>query len=130
VLRYISSSPSKINGIQIEKGSTTIARYWKDRNYILWILKNPADILIGYLFHICNNIEIGEDYIIYEDLELDVWFDSEGNSTILDQAEVNDCHRRGFLDTIEFSLIEQQKKEIIDGFQHILNNVWSEEGIS
>ena len=129
VLRYISSSPAKINGIQIEKGSTTIAHYWKDRHYILWKFKNPADILTGYLFHICNNIEIDEDYVIYEDLELDVWFDIKGNSIVLDQAEVNDCFKRGLLNALEFSLIEQQKKEIIEGFQHILKNVWSEEGI-
>jgi len=127
VLRYICSSPAKINSIHIEKGSTTIAHYWKYRNYILWKFKDSDDGLKGYLFHICNNIEIGKDYVKYEDLELDVWFDPEGNSTILDQDEVNDCFRRGLLDTVELSLIEQQKKEILNGFQHILKNVWSEE---
>lgn len=130
VLRYTCLSPANIDGINIAKGSITIAHYWKYRNYILWKFKDPDDALKGYLFHICNNIKIGKNYVEYEDLELDIWFDPEGTPTILDQDEVNDCFKRGLLDTVELSLIEQQKKEILNGFQHILKNVWSEEGIA
>ena len=130
VLRYRSTYAARIDTIQIEKGSTTIAHYWKDRHYILWKLKNPSDSLIGHLFHICNAIEMGEDYVKYEDLELDIWFNPEGTPTVLDQDEVDDCYKRGLLNTFEFSMIEEQKKEIINSFQHILKNIWSEEGIS
>ena len=127
VLQYVSPQSARINGIHIREGTTTIAHYWKKKNYVLWKFKNPLNNLMGYLFHICNNIEIGKDYVKYEDLELDVWFDPEGNPTVLDQDEVNDCFKKGLLDTVELSLIEQQKKEILNGFQHILKNVWSEE---
>jgi len=127
VLRYISSHSAKIDDIHIEKGSTTIAQYWKNRNYILWKFKDPDESLKGYLFHICNNIEMGKTYVKYEDLELDIWFDPDGNATVLDQDEVNDCFKRGLINAEEVSLIERQKNEILNGFQHILKDIWSEE---
>ena len=111
VLRYVSSQSVRINGIHIREGTITIAHYWKKRNYVLWKFKDPEDGLRGYLFHICNSIEIGKNYVEYEDLELDIWCDPDGNVTVLDQDEVNDCFKRGLLDTVELSLIEYQKKK-------------------
>jgi hypothetical protein len=46
---------------------------------------------------------------------------------VLDQDEVNDCFKRGLFDSEEISLIEQQKNEIVNSFQHILKDIWSEE---
>ena len=130
VLRYLSPRPATIDDIQIEKGSTTIAHYWQTRNYVLWKFKDPDKGLKGYLFHICTNIEIGENYVKYEDLELDIWCDPDGNATILDQHEVNDSFKRGLISSEEISLIEDQKKEIVNNFQHILKCLWSEENTS
>jgi len=36
VLRYVSPRQAIIDDTQIEKGSTTIAHYWQNRNYVLW----------------------------------------------------------------------------------------------
>lgn len=84
VLSYISTCPYNLNSIHIKKGSTTIAHYWKGRNYIVWKIKDPDMTLKGYIFHICKNTEIGRNYVSYEDLELDIWFYPEVNAVLLD----------------------------------------------
>lgn len=130
VLRYVNPSSAKINDIHIKKGSITIAHYWKNRNYILWKFKDPDGKHKGYLFHICKNIEIGKNCVTYEDLELDIWFYSDGNAVVLDQDEVNDCFTRGLINAEEIALIKQQKEEILIKFQSIINDAWSEERIT
>ena len=127
VLHYVSPESARINDIHIRKGTTTIAHYWQNRNYVLWIFNNPDAVLKGYLFHICTNIEIGDNYVKYEDLELDIWCDPDGNATVLDQHEVNDGLKRGLISSEEISLIEDQKKEIMNNFHSILKGLWSEE---
>jgi len=47
--------------------------------------------------------------------------------TILNQDEVEEAFARGFIDTQERALIENQKDEIMSSYQQIINNLWSEE---
>jgi len=94
VLRYVIPGSNTVGAIAIEKGSDTIAHYWEDRNYILWIFKKPDTAIIGYLFHIARDVEIGEDYVRYVDLELDIWFSPDGKPTVLDEDEVKDSADR------------------------------------
>ena len=96
----------------------------------MWKFKDPDDNLRGYLFHICKNIDIGKNYVKYEDLELDIWFDSNGDATVLDQGEVNDCFTRGLINSEEISLIKQQKEEVLTNCKSIIKDVWSEESAS
>jgi len=108
----------------------TIAHYWKNRNYILWEFKEPDGSLKGYLFHICKNVDIGKNYVTYEDLELDIWFSPDGNATVLDQDEVNNCFNKGLIYPDEISLIEEQKEEVLTNFKSIIKGVWSEKDIN
>ena len=127
VLRYISSNVYTVGTITVEKGTVTIAHYWEDRNYILWIFKKPDASLIGYLFHIARDVEIGVDYVRYVDLELDIWFSPDGNPTVLDEDEVKDYYNRGIFDDRTLSLIEAQKMEILKNFRTILGDVWTDQ---
>ena len=124
VLRYISDCPLKITTCTFKKGSITIAHYWKDRNYVLWEFLEPHAGLKGYLFHICKNVEIGNDYVSYEDLELDIWFDPSGSATVLDEEELNDCALRGLFQSDEVSFIVNQKDWIISNFKSIIHTIW------
>jgi len=130
VLRYTSSGSYTIGTSTIEKGTITIAHYWKNRNHILWKFKKPDDTLIGYLFHIAQHLEIGEDYVRYVDLELDIWFSPDGSPTVLDQDEVNDYYKRGIFDEKTFSLTKHQKMDIMHNFNTIIRDIWSEEAQS
>lgn len=130
VLRYRLKSTATINGIPIKQGSTTIAHYWKNRNYSLWKFKGPDSTLLGYLFHICHVPEIGDDYLRSVDLELDIWCDPNGCTSVLDQDVVNDYYRRGIFDDKTFSLIADQKMEILTCYKTIIHDLWSEETLS
>ena len=127
VLYYHIHSPVKIKDIEIEKGSSTIAHYWKDRNYVLWKFKDPGQRLLGYLFHVGNKTEIGKTFVSYEDLELDIWFHPDGAAVILDQDEVNDCCTRGLIDSRERTLIEEQKRHILTNCKTIVQSIWTED---
>ena len=127
VLRYRSPEPYAFGPVVIEKGTFTIAHYWEDRNYILWIFKKPDASLIGYLFHIARDVEIGVDYVRYVDLELDIWFSPDGNPTVLDEDEVKDYYNRGIFDDRILSWVEEQKMEILKNFRTILGDVWTDQ---
>jgi len=127
VLRYIVSDVYTIDGTTLEKGTVTIAHYWEDRNYILWIFKKPDASIIGHLFHIARDIEIGADFVRYVDLELDIWFSPDGSPTVLDEDEVKDYYNKGVFDDDALSLIEGQKMEILKNFRTIISDVWSGE---
>jgi len=126
VLRYVSLKPAKFNNIHIKKGSTTIAHYWQNMNYVLWKFKEPDQSLKGYLFHICKNIEIEKKLVKYEDLELDIWFYPDGKAIIMDQDEVDDYFKRDIINAEDISLIEAQKEIIMNNFKNILSDLWSE----
>lgn len=127
VLRYVNLNSAKINDIHIKKGSITIAHYWKHRNYILWKIMEPNGELNGYLFHICKHTDISNNHVTYEDLELDIWFNPDGNETILDQDDVDDCFAKGLINSEEISLINVQKEKILTNFKTIIEGAWSEE---
>lgn len=127
VLYYPVQSPVRIKDILIEKGSSTIAHYWTNRNYVLWKFKDAGQRLLGYLFHVCNKTEIRQNLVTYEDLELDIWFYPDGTANILDQDEVNDCCARGLIDSREYALIDEQKSHILKNFQNIVQSVWTED---
>jgi hypothetical protein len=127
VLRYVTPGSNTVGATTIEKGTVTIAHYWEERNYILWIFKKPDASIIGYLFHIARDVEIGEDSVRYVDLELDIWFSPDGTPTVLDEDEVKDYHKKGIFDDRTIALIEEQKMEILKNFRTIIKDVWIDE---
>ena len=127
VLRYVTPGSNTVGAITIKKGSVTIAHYWEDRNYILWIFKKTDTSIIGYLFHIARDVTIVEDYVRYVDLELDIWFSPDGKPTVLDEDEVKKYYNRGLFDDRTIALIEGQKTAILENFRTIIKDVWSGE---
>lgn len=126
-MRYRSAESYAFGPVVIEKGSVTLAHYWEDRNYILWIFKKPDASLSGCLFHIVRDVEIGEDYVRYMDLELDIWFSPDGSPAVLDEDEVQDYYDKGIFDDRTLSLIAEQKMAILKHFRTIIKDVWSNE---
>ena len=126
VLAFQSPASSRINGRLIEKGSTTIAHYWSNRNYTLWKFIDINHSLIGYLFHICTDVVFEKSSVTYMDLELDIWVAPDGRFTILDQEEVNACCEKGLMNSSEQSLIEREKNKIVLTFKDIIHNTWNE----
>ena len=55
VLHYPIRTPVRVGDTAIEKGSSTFAHYWTNRNYVLWKFKDADHHLLGYLFNLLYN---------------------------------------------------------------------------
>jgi predicted RNA-binding protein associated with RNAse of E/G family len=86
-------------------------------------MSTPDNRLEGHLFHICQDLQVGEDRVEYLDLLLDVWIDAEGQITILDRDEVDDCAGKGVIGEKELMWIAQQEQEIIENWKQIISNI-------
>jgi predicted RNA-binding protein associated with RNAse of E/G family len=90
--------------------------------YVIWKMFNSDTRLEGYLFHICQDINVKEDKVKYLDLLLDVWIDAEGQITILDRDEVEECALKGVIGESELIWLAQQEQEIIQNWKQIISD--------
>jgi predicted RNA-binding protein associated with RNAse of E/G family len=90
--------------------------------YVIWKMFNSDTRLEGYLFHICQDVQVEEDKVRYLDLLLDVWIDPAGQITILDRDEVEECTLKGLIGESELMWIEQQEKEIAENGKQIISD--------
>ena len=122
IVKYVSDRSGRIGPVIFDAGSTTFAYYKTGMGYALWKMLNSHKRLEGYLFHICQDLEVGEDKVEYLDLLLDVWIDAEGQMTILDRDEVEACAEKGVIGERELMWIAQQEQEIIEKWKRIISD--------
>jgi len=119
-LRYVSDRKfaSKRLGITFPPGCITVALYWETRPYVFWGIFSPDKELLGYLIHICRNVQISEDAVGYLDMLLDIWFFPDGRYLVLDEDEVEECLQGGVLSPADKEYIEASEKAAIADFQN------------
>lgn len=105
MLKYVSRRDWTVAGMLLPAGSTTRALYKEGEDWVLWRISSPDGRLLGHLFHICTDVEIGEAEVSYRDLLLDVWVDMDGVVTMLDEDEVADCVATGVLTQVQAAAI-------------------------
>ena len=72
----------------IPKGSYTIAYYWKDRPYNLYVWRNIKGKYLGSYFNIVKNTQIKDEVVSFEDLIIDIMVLPNGEYFILDEDEL------------------------------------------
>ena len=122
VLKYVSERPGRVGTVTFEVGSTTYAYYKTGRGYVLWRMLGPEDKLKGHLFHICRDQQVGEDRVEYLDLLLDIWIDAEGQLSVLDRDEVEECLAKGVIGEQDLAWIARQEREIIDNWSQMISD--------
>ena len=122
VLRYVNARPGRVGETVIRTGSVTYGYYRQGAGYVLWKMFDPDGRLLGHLFHICRNVEVGDRCVDYVDLLLDLWFDPEGRLTVLDRDELESCERRNVVDRRDREWIARHEREIIAGAEEILDD--------
>jgi len=122
IIKYVSNRSGRVGAVNFKAGSTTYAYYKSGMGYVIWKMFNPGNRLEGYLFHICQDIHLEEDKIKYLDLLLDIWIDAEGQITILDRDEVEECAAKGVIGESELMWIAQQEQEIIENWKQIISD--------
>ena len=111
VLRYVSDSKfaSTRLGVTFPPGCITIALYWQVRPYVFWGIYSPAGELLGYLVHICRDVEFSDGAVSYLDMLLDLWFYPDGRHVVLDEDEVSECLQSGLLTEKDVAFIDKAK---------------------
>lgn len=95
MLKYISRREWVIAGTLLPAGSVTLALYLDGSDWVLWRISSPDGLLLGHLFHVCADVDIGEAEVSYRDLLLDVWIGANGGMALLDEDEVAECTAAG-----------------------------------
>jgi len=72
----------------IPKGSYTIAYYWKDRPYNLYVWRDIKGKYLGSYFNIVKNTQIKDEVVSFEDLIIDIMVLPNGEYFILDEDEL------------------------------------------
>ena len=122
VLKYVSEQPGRVASVTFEVGSTTYAYYRAGGGYVLWKMLGPDNKLRGHLFHICRDQVVSEDRVEYLDLLLDIWIDADGQLSILDRDEVEQCATKGALSEQDLAWITRQEQEIIKNQTQIISD--------
>ena len=120
LIKYVNERPGTVGSVFFDSGSTTYAYYRDGEGYVVWKMINPHNVLEGYLFHICCDLQVREDRVAYLDLLLDIWIDPVGQLKILDRDEVQECVQRGLLGERELEWIARQEQLVIENWQQIV----------
>ena len=122
ILKYVNEQPGSVASVTFDTGSTTYAFYRNGLGYVVWKMENPHNVLEGHLFHICCDLQVRKNRVVYLDLLLDVWIDPRGQLTILDQDEVQECAETGVIGERELMWIARQEQQIVENWQQIVTD--------
>jgi hypothetical protein len=87
ILRYIIDREYDVHGVKISPGDETIALYWEDRPYTLYIWRGQAAQDTAYYFNIADRISLTPREFIWRDLVVDILVDNRGVH-VLDEDEL------------------------------------------
>ncbi|WP_057914945.1 DUF402 domain-containing protein [Peribacillus muralis] len=101
--------------LTISKGCYTIAYYWRDRPYNLYIWRNKHGKYVGAYFNIVKNTSLFNNLVTFEDLILDIVVFPDGNYYILDEEELPVP-----LDLFENGSVQQALSTLLDSLDDLL----------
>jgi hypothetical protein len=128
VLRYDVTQDGRIGPVAIPAGSLTIAHYSEEAAHVLWENYAPDRSLIGYCYHVCEPPQIGEDFVEYLDLMLDLWFDPKGNLTVLDEDEFAAAQDERLISAAEIRTALRELETLPQRHADIIAGLWRPEG--
>ncbi|WRP08796.1 DUF402 domain-containing protein [Rossellomorea aquimaris] len=76
------------SSLTIPEGSYTLAYYWKDRAYNVYIWRDHRGEYLGSYFNIVRNTNINKEVVSFEDLIIDVLVFADGKASVLDEEEL------------------------------------------
>ena len=123
LLRYESERTDWVGEVEIAKGAITFALYREGQGYVTWRMLEPNGRLIGHLFHICKDLEVGESHVEYLDLMLDLWFGPGGDQTELDREELEAFAEKGLVSAEDLAWIASKEMELKEGYCAISNEL-------
>ncbi|MGG0283297.1 DUF402 domain-containing protein [Bacillus pacificus] len=87
-VQYSFTMNTHDSSLTIPKGSYTIAYYWEDRPYNLYIWRDKNGMYVGSYFNVVKNTQITDEFVSFEDLIIDILVLTSGEYFILDEDEL------------------------------------------
>ncbi|MEC3035126.1 DUF402 domain-containing protein, partial [Bacillus thuringiensis] len=87
-VQYSFTMTANDTKLTIPKGSYTIAYYWKDCPYNLYVWRDIKGKYLGSYFNIVKNTQIKDEVVSFEDLIIDIMVLPNGEYFILDEDEL------------------------------------------
>lgn len=116
----MKAGPIKLN---IPIGSYTIAYYWKDRPYNLYIWRDNEGNYLGSYFNIVKNTYMTNKLLSFEDLIIDIMVLPDGSHFILDEEELPVP-----LEQFESGSVKQALNSLLDSIDILLSLIIEESG--
>jgi len=89
VIRYdITGEGGEVAGLRLPGGTVTYAYYWADRPYNVYHWLLPDGTTAGYYFNLADQTQIGEDYVEWQDLTVDILITPDGRCQVRDEEEL------------------------------------------
>lgn len=104
--------------LTIPKGSYSVAYYWKDRPYNLYIWRDNKGKYLGSYFNIVKNTYMTDKLVSFEDLIIDIMVLPNGEYFILDEDELPET-----LDRFENGSVLQTLKLLRDSIDIFLSQI-------
>jgi hypothetical protein len=99
ILRYVIDREHDVHGVKLSPGDETMALYWEDRPYTLYVWRKQAVQDTAYYFNIADRISLTSQEFVWRDLAVDILVDSRGVH-ILDEDEIPAGLDAGLLSSI------------------------------
>lgn len=115
VLRYVIEQAYDIAGFLLSPGDETLAVYWEDRPYTLYIWKRLKQRDRAYYFNIADSVALRSGEFRWRDLAVDILVDNRGAIRVLDEHELPPDLPRALLD-----YILSAKEAVLAGYQDII----------
>ncbi|QYF80691.1 DUF402 domain-containing protein [Brevibacterium sp. PAMC21349] len=116
----MKAGPIELN---INIGSYTIAYYWKDRPYNLYIWRDNEGNYLGSYFNIVKNTYMADKLLSFEDLIIDIMVLPDGSHFILDVEELPVP-----LEHFESGSVKQALNSLLDSIDILLSQIIEESG--
>ena len=116
----MKAGPIELN---IPIGSYTIAYYWKDRPYNLYIWRDNEGNYLGSYFNIVKNTYMADKLLSFEDLIIDIMVLPDGSHFILDEEELPVP-----LEQFESGSVKQALNSLLDSIDILLSQIIEESG--
>ncbi|TPV42442.1 DUF402 domain-containing protein [Bacillus dicomae] len=117
-VQYSFTMNAKDTKLTIPKGSYTIAYYWKDRSYNLYVWRDKEGRYLGSYFNIVKNTRITDELVSFEDLIIDIMVLPNGEYFILDEDELP-----APLENFEDGFVNQALCALTDNIQELLSAI-------
>jgi hypothetical protein len=115
ILRHVIDREYDVAGFRLSPGDETIAVFWEDRPYTLyiWVRKQQADR--AYYINIADSIILGHEEFSWRDLAVDILVTGDGRVRVLDEHELPHDLPAGLL-----QYIMKAKDEVLAGYRDIV----------